>query len=322
MSTVNQGGQRIGWKYSTPLQAEYLNTFIAGITSPGLVTRPDLLISGSYDSSMLTIAPYFSMFVNPTEDNKDNESKRLIKVSTTSPVQLNFDSTSVAIGFKFSFAPPSNIPQSQWFGEFEVLTKAEAHSGDYAEGGNGLIIATLMHRQVGTQYYHWASTNGADISDCLLREEGWDPCHWVSLISPRRIGGVEGHLNKLEVRKHNKAFDGCINGLKGCVNFKGQPELTQWNVPIDEIADPNGEWGVLIANKYTLFKFNCEGLGAPKGSESFPIADTPGNILAYGDRSKMNGDGANFMNNFNIYPIDQEKINVWFEDATETLHIS
>ena len=321
MSTVNQGGQRIGWKYSTPLQAEYLNTFISGMATPGLVTRPNLNVQAGGESTTLTIDPYFSMFVNPIEDTNPNANKRLIKVSTTSSVQLQIDVNTVAIGFKFRFLPENNIPQSQWFGEFQTLTKVQARSDEYAEGGNGIIIATLMHWQDGATYYHFPSTNGADISDCLLKEEGWDPCRWVSLISPRRIGGVDGHLNKLEVRKHNMPFDGCINGSKGSVNFKGNPQLTQWSVPTSENIDPYGERGILISNKYTLFKFNTDGLSAPKGGQSFPIVETPGNILAYGDKSKMMGNETNFMNNFNIYPVEQEKINIWFEDATETLHI-
>lgn len=325
MGSVNQGGQRIGWKYSTPLQADYLNTFIAGMTTPGLVTRPSFVFSPGAGSTMLTIGK-FSMFVNPTEDKNEGEPRRLIKVSTTSSVQLTIDSTIIAIGFEFSFTPNSGIAQSQWFGDFKALTKSDVSNpnGEYAEGKNGLIIATLMHRQVGNTFYHWVSTSGADISDCLLREEGWDPCRWVSLISPRRIGGVGGYLNKLEVRKHNKAFDGCVNGITGCVNFKNNQALTQWEVPSDGpgSSDPNGEWGVLIPNKYTLFEFNATGLSASKGAEAFPIENTPGNILAYGDKSAMSGDGTNFMNHYEIHPVDQEKINVWFEGATETLRIS
>ena len=66
MATANQGLQNIGWKFSTPLQADYLNTFISGFSSEGLITRPKINASTSGQGANLVIGP-FSLLIYPSD---------------------------------------------------------------------------------------------------------------------------------------------------------------------------------------------------------------------------------------------------------------
>ena len=66
MATANVGVQKIGWKFSTPLQADYLNTFIAGFSSQGLLTRPKMQPTTTSYGADVTIQP-FSLLIVPED---------------------------------------------------------------------------------------------------------------------------------------------------------------------------------------------------------------------------------------------------------------
>lgn len=313
--TVDQGGQKIGWKYSTPLRADDLNTFIAGITSPGLVTRIKITTQSSSESSMVSISP-FSMYVVPTDKDK---SSTLVKITTTSTVTLTVGKGHCAIGFDYSFAN-DGLPQSQWFGSFEPLTPAEAK--DY----KGIIVATVMTYEHDGAVTFSITDKGADISDCLLLQEGWDPCCWLSVISPRRMEG--NFINKLEVRKHNDAYTGYMNGIKGCVRI----EEPTYSIPTDELVDPHGTRGTNMPNKYNLFNLSTNpennGLTLCNSGAVFPIEGTNGGIFAMVDASNSMDQGSGpsatqaFINQFIIEPVAKEDLNMWFDDTNGTLYIN
>ena len=312
MGTVNVGGQKIGWKFSTPLQAEYLNTFISGVTSEGLVTRPICSASPSTDTATISIGK-FSMFVKPWDVTDNNT---LVKVTTTSDITMTVDATIVAIGFEYSFRK-DGTPQSQWFGSFEALDRAKA------KNYKGVIVATLLNYKSssGTRNF-FLSSYGADISDCLLLSEGWDPTCWLSLVSPRRMlneAHGTGHLNQLEVRRHNDSYKGYLNGLGGCVYI----DSPRYTIPTDVMLDPNGERGVMLPGTYNLFnlttdesKFNLCNYG-----NEFPILHTKRGIFAMVDKSKFNADANTFVNNLNFIPVSKEDLNMWFEQESGTLYI-
>ena len=87
MSSVNQGGQYIGWKYSTPLKADELNTFHAGMCNPGLLTRPFFQLgSATVNSIEINIHPFAMLIVpydkyNTYQDESGNKPiLRLVKL--------------------------------------------------------------------------------------------------------------------------------------------------------------------------------------------------------------------------------------------------
>lgn len=320
MSSVNQGGQKIGWKYSTPLVADELNTFIAGLTSPGLVTRCSFeWQSSSTSSTMVSISP-LSLFIVPLDKEKGNEkSFSLIKVTTTSTVTLTVDKGHCAIGFEFSFTE-TGVPQSQWFGNFKPLTPQDAK--DF----KGVIIATVQSYEHDGTVNFSITDKGADISDCLLLQEGWDPCCWLSVISPRRMDSE--FLNKLEVRRHNDAYTGYINGIKGCVRI----ENPVYSIPTDPLVDKNGTRGTNMPNKYNLFNLSTNpennGLTLCNSGAVFPIEGTNGGIFAMVDASNSMDGGSGpvveraFINQFIIEPVAKEDLNIWFDDTNGTLYIN
>ena len=114
MSQINQGTQRIAWKYQTPLQATYLNTLIAGFSSPGLLTRPKLTVQQLPSGMNVTIDP-FSLLIVPidpasdpdtqtVDENGEDVSLSLVKITTTKSYPIQMPTTAVAIGFQYSFA--------------------------------------------------------------------------------------------------------------------------------------------------------------------------------------------------------------------------
>ena len=319
MGSVNQGGQNIGWKYSTPLKADYLNTFIAGMTTPGLVTRPGMEPVSQGNTATVTIHP-FSMFVIPIDKMKSGsgESDVLVKVTTTNDVVLNIDSNVVAIGFDFTFAKEGQ-PQSQWYGSFEPLTMGQLAAEPY----KGLIDATVLNYTSGGSTKYFLSSQGADISDCLLLEEGWNPCCWLSLVSPRRMmtggAGGTGYLNQLEVRCHNDAYDGYICGHDG---FKELANL-RYTVPSNPETDPNGIRGIDLPGKYNLFKITSEGFSLCNYGNSLPIKPADGGVFAMMDaKSNKEGDLAlAFVNNVKLHPVSKEDVNLWYDSTEETLYI-
>ena len=318
MSTVNKGEQTIVWKYTTPLRAEYLNKLISGITTPGLVTRPKCTVTTASGTGTVIINP-FSLFIEPHDKKTDFESEdgrhpimSLVKVYVEKPVEMIINTTAVAIGFTYSFSN-NGSDQPLWYGDFVVLAASDMADFD------GVVIATVQHYlDTGTGITHYSvRTSGADISDALLVEEGWNPHCWVSLISPRRINiesGGTGCYNQFEVRTHNDKFSHYISGHAGLDLFHN----LRWNFPIDVNFDPDGQRGTKMPARYCAFNVNSEGFTLCDSSETLPMMNVHGGILAVVDVfcSRGGNPDTSFANQMVVSPNDQEKINCFFDNET------
>ena len=313
MSTVNVGSQRIGWKFSTPLQADYLNTFSAGLTTPGLLTRPLIVPSVTSYGADIVIHP-FSLLI-PPEDKIDNRIKdengevifqKVVKITTTDNILLSITPETVAIGFSYTFTN-NFITQSQWYGEVVVLDMA-----DLVEF-KGIIIATCQNYRSPENTMHYSiTTSGADISDALLIKEGWNPQKWLSVIHPTRSNGI---FNKLEVRTHNNSYSGYMNGQVGLVK---QENLTyQFDYAVDHIYNPDGIRG-LMAKNFSGFKLQSMGFGLAEQNDTLPIEKTSGGVFALVDATDVNRMEYNnsFVNKLKIYPVHQEDINFYIDGTT------
>jgi len=315
MSTVNTGNQTIVWKFTTPLKAAYLNKLIAGLTSPGLASRPNCTVTTSNGIGNVTINP-FSLFIEPkdkkstfTDEDGNNPINSLVKIMVEEPVQLNVNNTSVAIGFTYSFTN-NGADQPLWYGDFVILA-----AGDIA-AFDGIIIATVQHYEYNGIVYYSVRTSGADISDVLLVEEGWNPNCWVSLVSPRRMlteAGGTGSYNQFEVRSHNNQFSHYISGHNGLNLFSN----LRWTIPGGP-NDTTGERGMLMPARYCAFNINSEGFTLCNSSGTLPIQNCKGGIVGVADAAcSLGGDiTTSFANRIVMKPNEQEKINCYYIDDT------
>ena len=314
MGTARQGTQYIGWKFSTPLQADYLNTFIAGFSSPGLLTRPLMTPQSTSYGADVTIKP-FSLLINPedtisntlVDENGEKICQKMVKITTTSDIKLTITSEIVALGFQYSFSSPDGSTQSQWYGEVVPLDPGDVSTF------KGIIIATCQN-YIGDDNYVYFSvkTNGADISDFLLMKEGWNPRKWLSVISPRRAVLTDGpYYNKLEVRTHNDSYEGYINGNSGVAKH------TNLVYELPHNLDPDGIRGYMPDN-WNTFKLQSAGFGLAETGAVLPIERTSGGIFALVDATltRQGSYASSFTNNLKIYPVEQEDINVYYDNNT------
>ena len=333
MSVYNYGDQKIGWKYSTPLKADYLSTFIAGFSQPGLVTRPAMIITTTETGANVTIRP-FSLLIQPsdmktdvTDENGNNIIVRLAKVTTESNVTVPIDENTRAIGFRYMFKQHSQeTGQSEWYGDFVALDTNAIRGSDPFEG---IIIATCMcniNNDTSDKYFS-VTTSGADISDLLLKEEGWNPNCWVSLVSPRRavLSNDKITYTKLELRNHNSSFASYVNGTSGC-NYISAPTYTFINN-----GDVTGiyESGVIyhtVSDTKTPFIyngicFNSNGLTCTDYGNSIPLSNTQGGILAIAESVHSGSTctdtlAESFTNRIKLYPCIKEQLNIYVSDNT------
>lgn len=315
MGTARQGQQIIGWKFSTPLQADYLNTFISGFSSQGLITRPMIIPQSTSYGADIVIKP-FSLLITPEDtisntlidENNEIIHQKMVKVTTTSDIKLTINEEIVALGFQYSFSDPQGTTQSQWYGEVIALD-----SGDITTF-KGVIIATCQNYKDSGNLYFSVKSSGADISDFLLMKEGWNPNKWLSVISPRRV--VDGnYYNKLEVRCHNDAFKGYINGNSGLCENKNLTYTL--NTDVDENLNPDGIRGFMPDN-YNAFKLQSDGFSIAETNSVLPIEKTSGGIFALVDASLVNQKNfsTSFTNNLIIKPVISEDVNVYFDNGT------
>ena len=316
MGSINNGSQRIGWKFSTPLQASYLDTFLAGFTNPGLFIRPNFNTFGTGQTATLSIPP-FSLLIEPTDminteadENGDFPIKNIVKVTTNSTVQLTITMSTIAIGFTYTFADNLST-KTQWYGDFITLTTENISEF------KGIIIATVQSREYDGVVYYSVTTSGADISDALLIKEGWNPNCWLSLISPRRA--VDGIIDKLEVRKHNNLFSGYMSGHAGIVNLSN---LEYQIIPPSPYEYPNGN----MPNSYNFFNLTSTGFNLCDGSDVLPISNPHGGIFAMVDAYNVNpsaqgGNMSNFVNKLKIKPVMQEQNNFYYDSESQTIGI-
>lgn len=333
MANANQGSQSIGWKYSTPLKADYLNTFVAGFSTPGLITRPAITSVPTSVGADVTVRP-FSLLITP-EDTKtsvsdawgDDFCPKMVKITTTNDIQISIGEQDVALGFNYTFAD-KGTPLSQWYGELVALNP------DSASRFQGIIVATCQRwydpNATGNKASYSVTTNGADISDFLLIKEGWNPNKWLSVISPRRVTTGQ-YYNQLEVRTHNNEYGitrnaanvGKLNGtrisyINGNSGLRGYSRLrynVAWN--IDEINNPNGTRGFMQYN-YSTFKLQSAGFSIAECSNALPIEKTSGGVFALVDASEVNAGtpSGSFTNRLVINPVEQESINIYYDNQT------
>lgn len=317
MSTNNIGGQDITWKYSTPLKADYLNILMNKVSSEGLCVRPKFSVLSSGTSVSVTIFP-FSMVVHPYDDvsvsvdeNGEPFTAKMVKVNLNSQVTVAIDSTHIALGFDYSFRN-NGVATSQWYGDIRALTLEDV-IGSAASGKEpykGIIIGTIIHYTTSTgSLEHSVSTMGADISDLLLTEEGWDCKRWVSLISPRRFNLSHSEYDELELRCHNELYSGYMNGHMGTVfheNLRVQLPSTG-----------------TIGSKFTLVKHNTEGFSFAQSGDELPIPHTDGGVLAVYEEIGIGPGSAYFTSNGSrIRPCRTEEINLFVIENEETDTVS
>lgn len=330
MSVVDVGQQRIGWKFSTPLQADYLNTFLAGFSNPGLLTRPKIDVVLSNLGADITIHG-FSILIVPTDkkavivdENGKTPIQRLVKITTTADVLLSITKETVAIGLTYSFTN-NMITQSQWYADIVVLDASKIETFD------GIIIATsqsFTNPTTGKTSFS-VTTSGADISDALLLEEGWNPHKWLSLIHPKRAkwtytkDGVtitNYMFNRLEIRNHNDSYKGYMNGIAGLVEHNSC--VYNMDTNIDPSTNPEGIRGFMPGN-INGFKLQTLGFGIAETGSELPLTKTSGGIFAMVDATNVNniGDYNSFANKLKIYPVFEEDLNCYFDNDTKTLNI-
>ena len=347
MASVDNGGQIIGWKYSTPLQAEYLDTFLTGLATEGLLSRPSFIVNGGVTDkgASITINP-FSILIEPNDkkqktyrdENGDYVVNRITKITFTNPITLSMAPTTVAIGVSYSFSQPGQPPASEWYADIEILSPDDLIPDTEGNKFEGVIIATVQWYDLDTRHYMNISTSGADISDVLLKKEGWDPECWLSLISPRRIvgsAGTGGFFNKLEVRKHNDTYYGYMSGNKGIVPLGFEEDGQQQIVPRplyyefykSEPYNPYGERGTMPRN-FNAFSLRSDGLtptlgvapsteNVPNASNTLPITNQLGGVFALVDARIPNSNASKaFTNALKIKPVDKEHLNIFYDNMT------
>lgn len=348
MATLASGGQKIGWKYSTPLQAEYLNTFLAGITSEGLLSRPNFVINGNVsDKGASIIINPFSMIVEPSDyKNKTYTDElgnpivnRVVKLTFTEPVTISISPSTIAIGISYSFSEPGQPPASEWYADIRVLSPSDFIKDEEGNIFDGIVIGTVQWYNTDNLYYCNVSSSGADISTPLLEREGWNPNCWLSLISPRRIVGDAGtgnYYNRLEVRNGNDTYYGYLSGNKGVVplgftqmgdNIIKNP--LYYNFYKSEPYNKHGERGYMPRN-YNAFSLRSDGLtptigvdktteNVPNASDTLPITNQLGGVFAMVDASIQNSEsnrGKLFTNALKIYPVEKEHLNIFYDSNT------
>ena len=190
----NVGNQIIGWKFRTPLKAEYLNKFMSGDVTPGLITRPPdtgTTISGGESgqpmSGTLTIQP-FMVAVNINEEkgtnaidyNDDWIRNSIVKINFTNAVSVTVQENHVAIGIEYTF-------QSSGSGSgqnVENYAEVKGYTLEELKANNPVIIYTLWQGKISGNSYIFATTAGATLSSMLLYREGWCYGYYVDIYSP------------------------------------------------------------------------------------------------------------------------------------------
>ena len=236
----------------------------------------------------------------------------MVKITTTTDIRLTIDENVIALGFQYSFSSPDGSLQSQWYGDVIPLDPSDFIGSAEKEPFKGIIIATCQsYNPPDSPICYSVKTNGADISDFLLMKEGWNPNKWLSVISPWRIYSEEHpRYNRLEVRTHNNPYKGYINGTEG-LNLH---QNLIYSLPT-EIEQ--GTRGKMPAN-YNSFKLQSTGFSIAETSDTLPIKNTSGGIFALVDASETNTllYSSAFTNNLKIKPVEQEDINVYYDNNT------
>jgi hypothetical protein len=338
MGQTSIGTQNLTFKYSTPLQADYLNTMLAGFSGTGLFVRPMITAVGaaSENGQTFTVHP-FSVLIEPSdkilaEKNIDENGKvftqKVVKISITENVDLTVTPTSCAIGLEYSFSN-NMVPQAQWYADIKVLDKQ-----DFDDGWKGIVVATVQHHVVGTSHYFSVTTAGADISDALLIQEGWDPNCWLSVARPNRcVSGGVIRINRLELRCHNDTYKGYMTGRGGIKEFNAANTIYDFKKS-EEDSNPDGIRGFMPAkwNAFSLragLKIDGSDTGLmPKTwndlnppmdcNDTLPISHQSGGVFALvnAENTMEHIASTSFVNKLKIYPVKQEVYNIYYDSNT------
>ena len=199
MSLNNRGNQTITYKYSTPLQAEYLNTLIANIATQGIITTPKFSVVESNGVKILTISP-FSVLIN-LNDNNENNSTKAVKLTTNVVVQEQYINEPKAVVVSFSFTNSSGIAQSQWYADFRIVSKNETIDNDE------IVIGVYIGDNRWTIY-------GSDFSSAYLIGQGLNYSCYFDLVSPRNNNVIYDDNNYyFQLKSLSKGFDDNIKPI-------------------------------------------------------------------------------------------------------------
>ena len=347
MAFSNQGDQKIGWKWSTPLNSDYLRTFLSNITTHGLLTRPKFDISITQSGATVVVGPFTALLIPPDgktgiDENGNTFYQEAVKITFGGTKTIGVAKTDVAIALHYSIAEPGKVAAPNWYADINVLDTNAINDSTKYNPNSDIIIGTI-------QFYETESsgssitkcsitTNGADISDALLYEEGWDPRCWLSVVHPIRANNVGGKIvyNCLEVRTHNKRYGGYMTGNSGVVYLGGPEHPLRYNLdPTIGPDNENAERGCMPFN-YNCFSLQSRGFELSDGGILISdLINVHGGIFAIVDATGQNfnptasssnpahaTDDTAFTNKLIISPVRQEDINIYYNDDTQTLVIN
>ena len=182
-SDVTDNNGEVVWKYQTPLKAKYLNTLISGMTSPGLLSRPSFSGDVTNGIANLTIGPFTALvpFSN-TSTGASSDNRRAIKVTTdqnleiSCPVETAVLNNPIGLGLKYIFDETGgeNKASLVWIYSNNTTLSNVTKASSIGKLGttSTIIIGNVLIPENRTRIY--VSSYGADVSNSLLIDEGWD----------------------------------------------------------------------------------------------------------------------------------------------------
>lgn len=182
-SDVTDNNGEVVWKYQTPLKAKYLNTLISGMTSPGLLSRPSFTGDVTNGIANLTIGPFTALvpFSN-TSTGASSDNRRAIKVTTdqnleiSCPVETAVLNNPIGLGLKYIFDETGgeNKASLVWIYSNNTTLSNVTKASDIGKLGetSTIVIGDVLIPENRTRIY--VSSYGADVSNSLLIDEGWD----------------------------------------------------------------------------------------------------------------------------------------------------
>lgn len=227
MTIENLGNQTVGWRYRTPLNSDGLNTFMSGLVTPGLMTRP-ADVMGTENTSI--DVPPFMVAVN--DENQIDQNHRfggninptVIKISIADTYALKVSREHVVVAIRYSRIVGGVITQA--YAELVGL-KAEEITADT------VVVYRIFWKNngEGNAPTAYLTTRGATISNVLLYREGWCNGWFLDMCPPySALNGTAydySTANKLVIRNvFNQLanFNGYVSG-----NDPKQIESTSYN---------------------------------------------------------------------------------------------
>lgn len=242
---------KVVWKYKTPLNSDYLNILMNG-TTPGLVTLPSIELR-----TESAVIGAFSAFVKPVDAQNNYIEDEIIKV------QINVEKEIEGI-----IADTVSIAGVRGIGLRVVDTGdgtevfIEPVMGADCPNYKGIFIAAAYND--GDDFN--CSVNGAEYSDLLLTQLGYDPSFWLSPASPRRNKDLQYYPTRWEFRSANDVVSYTIissvigrnhrqefiDSKKIFVNIGGVTRFIEKVPSYFDLPEIDGE------NEFTFINFYCD----------------------------------------------------------------